>query len=87
MTMYGHRALKIAEGDCVWYMPFDGAVCRDMLMSIHVDVGSGDAYSEAKTLEVLDNLYKSGAIDRKQYLSRLPRGTVPRLDSLLQELG
>ena len=87
MTMYGNRALKIAEGDNVWYMPFDGAACRDMLMSIHVDVGSGDAYSEAKTLQVLDNLYKSGAIDRKQYLSRLPQGTVPRLDSLLQELG
>ena len=87
MTMYGERALKITEGDCVWYMPFNGAACRDMLMSIHVDVGSADAYSEAKTLEVLDNLYKSGAIDRKQYLSRLPRGTVPRLDSLLQELG
>ncbi|MBQ9841534.1 MAG: hypothetical protein IJO42_00275 [Clostridia bacterium] len=87
MTMYGSRALKITEDSCVWYMPFDGAVCRDMLMSIRVDVGSGDAYSEAKTIEVLDNLYKSGAIDNKQYLSRLPQGTVPRLDSLLQELG
>ena len=87
MTMYGHRALKITEGNCVWYVPFDGAVCRDMLMSIRVDVGSADAYSEAKTMEVLGSLYQSGAIDRKQYLSRLPKGTVPRLDSLLQELG
>lgn len=86
MAMYGHRALKITEEQAVWYMPFDPDACRALLMSIRVDVGSGDAYSETKTVETLENLYRSGAIDRKQYLSRLPKGTVPRLDSLLQEL-
>jgi len=86
MTMYGDRALKIAEEQGVWYMPFDSAACRKLLLSIRVDVGDSDRYSETRTIETLDNLYSHGVIDAKQYLSRLPRGTVPRLDSLLQEL-
>ena len=86
MTMYGDRALKIAEEQGVWYMPFDSAACRKLLLSIRVDVGDSDRFSETRTIETLDNLYSHGVIDAKQYLSRLPRGTVPRLDSLLQEL-
>lgn len=86
MTLYGDRALKIAEDQAVWYMPFDSAACRDLLLSIRVDVGDGDVYSEAKTVETLDNLYKAGVIDKTQYLSRLPQGVVPRLNALLQEL-
>ena len=83
MAMYGNRGLKIAEEQGVWYMPFDGAMCRDLLMSIGVDVGSADAYSETRTVETLDNLYAHGIINAKQYLSRLPHGTVPRMEALL----
>jgi len=86
MTMYGDRALKITDPRGVWYMPFNGAFCRSLLLSIRVDVGNGDAFSDTKTIETLDNLYKNGVIDKKQYLSRLPQGTVPQLDLLLQEL-
>ncbi len=86
MSMYGERSLKITDRDGVWYMPFNGIACRSLLMSIRVDVGSGEAYSETKTVETLDNLYQSGIINKKQYLSRLPQGVVPQLDSLLQEL-
>ncbi len=87
MTMYGCRSLKIADEEAVWYIPFDAPACRQLLMSIRVDVGDGDAYSEAKLVETLDNLYRSGAIDARQYLSRLPQGTVPQLRSLLQEMS
>ena len=87
MAMYGNRSLKIAEEQGVWYMPFDGSVCRDLLLSIGVDVGGGDAYSENRMVETLDNLYNHGVINAKQYLSRLPRGAVPRLEELLQEMA
>ena len=87
MAMYGSRGLKITEEQGVWYMPFDGAVCRDLLLSIGVDVGSADAFSDTRTVETLDNLYAHGIINAKQYLSRLPRGTVPRMEALLQELA
>ncbi|MBR3778513.1 MAG: hypothetical protein IKL13_02150 [Clostridia bacterium] len=87
MAMYGNRGLKIAEEQGVWYMPFDGATCRNLLLNIGVDVGSADAYSESRTVETLDNLYNHGIINAKQYLSRLPRGTVPRMEALLQEMA
>ena len=86
MAMYGSRSLKIAEEQGTWYMPFDGGVCRDLLLSIRAEVGSGDIYSDSRTVEVLDNLYAHGIINGKQYLSRMPRGIVPRLEALLQEM-
>ena len=87
MAMYGNRGLKIAEEQGVWYMPFDGSVCRNLLMSITADAVSGDTYSDNRTMEMLDNLYTHGIITAKQYLSRLPKGTVPQMDALLQELN
>ena len=87
MAMYGNRGLKIAEEQGTWYMPFDGDVCRDLLLSIGVDVGGGEAYSESRTVETLDNLYNHGVINAKQYLSRLPRGTVPHVEALLREMA
>lgn len=87
MAMYGNRSLKIAEEQGVWYMPFDGAVCRDLLMSITVDAVSGDTYSDSRTVAMLDNLYTHGIINAKQYLSRLPKGMVPQMETLLQEVN
>ncbi len=86
LVMYGSRALKISQPDGVWYMPFDARKYRDLLLDIAVDVGAGSQYSEQRTVETLDNLYKNGVITAKQYLSRLPQGYVPNLHSLLQEL-
>lgn len=87
MAMYGERALKITEEQEVWYMPFSGEQCRQMLMSIRVDAGTGDVYSEEKTVETLGQMYDRGILTAKQYLSRLPQGKVPKLNALLQELA
>ncbi len=86
LTMYGNRSLKIQQPDGVWYMPFHTEKYRDLLLAVTADVGAGSQYSEERTVETLDNLYKNGAITAKQYLSRLPQGYVPELESLLQEL-
>lgn len=86
LTMYGDRALKIEQPDGVWYMPFHADQYRELLLTIAVDVGQGSQYSENRSVETLDSLYKNGIITAKQYLSRLPQGFVPKLDALLQEL-
>ena len=86
LTMYGDRALKIEQPDGIWYMPFHADQYRELLLTIAVDVGQGSQYSETRSVETLDNLYKNGIITAKQYLSRLPQGFVPKLDALLQEL-
>lgn len=86
LTMYGDRALKIEQSDGVWYMPFHADLYRELLLAITVRVGQGSQYSENRSVETLDSLYKNGVITAKQYLSRLPQGFVPKLDTLLQEL-
>ena len=86
LTMYGNRSLKIRRPDGVWYMPFDPVRFRDLLPDICVEVGPGSQYSETRTVETLDNLYQKGVLTAKQYLSRLPQGYVPQLESLLREV-
>ena len=56
-------------------------------MSIGVDVGGADVYSDSRTVDTLDNLYAHGIINAKQYLCRLPKGTVPQIETLLQEVN
>lgn len=86
LTMYGDRSLKIEQPDGVWYLPFNAEKYRDMLLNVTVEVGAGSQYSESRSVETLDNLYRNGLLTAKQYLSRLPQGYVPKLDALLQEL-
>lgn len=83
---YGYRSLKVEDENGVWYMPFDGDRYRDLLISIKVDVGASTLWSESQSIKTLDNLFDREVIDVKQYLSRLPKGTVPNLNGLIREL-
>ena len=87
LTMYGDRALKIEQPDGVWYLPFHADRYRDLLLNIRVEAGESGRFSEVRTAETLDNLYRNGVINARQYLSRLPQGYVPKLDALLREIG
>ncbi len=83
---YGRRALKVVEENGTWYMPFDGERYRDLLITTRIDVGTCNLWSEAQSIATLDNLFDRKVLDVEQYLSRLPRGTVPNLEGLLREL-
>ena len=86
ITNYGRRALKVEEEGGTWYMPFDGARYRDMLITTRIDVGASNLWSEAQSIATLDNLFDRQILDVGQYLSRLPHGTVPNVESLIREL-
>lgn len=86
VTGYGKRSLKIRDESGVWYLPFDAAHYRDLLINAQVDVGNAGLWSESQSVLTLDNLLQRGVITVEQYLKRLPRGTVPDVDSLLREL-
>ncbi|MBQ8495785.1 MAG: hypothetical protein IJ465_08530 [Clostridia bacterium] len=86
VTQYGPRSLKIEDESGVWYLPFDGRRFRDLLISVRADVGASSLWSEAQSVQTLDNLFEHQVIDATQYLSRLPKGTVPNLSGLLREL-
>lgn len=86
VTMYGRRSLKIEDENGVWYMPFDGEKYRDLLISVKVDVGASALWSEIQSVNTLDNLLASQIITPKQYLERLPKGSVPNLSGLIREM-
>ena len=79
VTVYGRRSLKIEDENGVWYMPFDSEKYRDLLISVKVDVGASALWSEIQSVNTLDNLLASQIITPKQYLERLPKGSVPNL--------
>ncbi|MBO5671432.1 MAG: hypothetical protein J6S41_07770 [Clostridia bacterium] len=83
---YGKRALKVEDETGTWYMPFDGTRYKDMLISVRTDVGASSLWSEAQSIQTLDNLFERGVINVIQYLKRLPKGTVPNVTTLITEL-
>jgi hypothetical protein len=85
VCQYGQRALKVDTDEGVWYLPFDGAHYADQLIHARVDVGASSVFGEAQTITTLGNLFDRGVIDEVQYLSRLPKGTVPNLDGLIRD--
>lgn len=86
VNLYGRRALKVESGGGVWYLPFEAEKYRDLLISVRVDVGASSLWSEAQSVQTLDNLFDRQVIDVMQYLTRLPKGTVPDLGGLIREL-
>lgn len=86
VTQYGSRSLKIEDERGTWYLPFDGDRYRDLLISVRVDAGASTLWSESQSVQTLDNLFDRQVIDVVQYLSRLPKGTVPNLNGLIREL-
>lgn len=55
---------------------------RDLLLNVRVDVGASTLWSESRAVQTLDNLFDRQVITPAQYLSRLPRGSVPNLAAL-----
>ena len=86
VTQYGPRSLKINDESGTWYLPFDGSRYADTLISVRADVGASTLWSEVQSVQTLDNLFERQVITPLQYLSRLPKGTVPNLSGLLREL-
>lgn len=53
---------------------------------MRVDVGASSLWNEVQAVQTLDNLFDKQVIDVMQYLTRLPKGTVPNLGGLIREL-
>ena len=62
---------------------FDAARLKSCIWSVKIDVGAGTLWSEAATVQTLNNLLASGGITAKQYIERLPEGYLPMREKLL----
>ena len=86
VCMYGQRRLKMEDDGGVWYMPFNGADYKDVLISARVDVGPANLWSEIQMLQTMDKLLESGIISPEQYIRNLPKGSIPNQTAILKEL-
>ena len=85
ISMYGKRSLKIEDENGTWYMPFDSERYKTLLISVKIDVGASSLWSETQSIRTLDNLLDRQLISATEYLKRLPKGTVPEINSLIKD--
>lgn len=87
VSMYGQRKLKMEDKNGTWYIPFDGNKCRDYIINARVDVGPASLWSEITVRQTLDGLFQAGVLTPVQYLTRLPKGSIPEQESLVEEVA
>lgn len=87
ITQYGERKIKIEDENGVWYMPFDTSRYKNLYLTVKVDVSTNSLSSNPQTLEILTELFEKGIINKRQFLKRIPDGTVPDIRGLLSELN
>jgi hypothetical protein len=86
VNMYGQRSLKIKNEASVNYVPFDANRYKNLVINAKVDVGASTLWGESVVLSSLDNLLKAGIITPLQYLERIPKGTVPDITGLIEQI-
>jgi hypothetical protein len=86
LNMYGNRPLKIQDKDGIRYMPFDSERYKNLIVNARVDVGVSTLLGEPVVIATLDNLLQAGLITPLQYLERIPKGTIPDVTGLIDEL-
>lgn len=87
VQLYGNRALKIEDGtQGVWYLPFDADKYKQLLISVHVDVGAASLWSEVQTVQTLSNMLANGQITLPQFLERIPNGYIPDKTGLINDV-
>jgi len=85
ISCYSKRSLKLSDENGISYVSFDSSLCKGLIISTKVDVGSGVNYTEKECLNTLLTLFEKGVIDRKQLIARIPDGAIPDLKGLLNQ--
>lgn len=80
------RFVKSVDSNGAGAAVFDPSSLCGRLWSVKIDVGAASAWSEVTSVQTLNTLYSSGAIDARQYIERLPNGYLPMREKLLAEI-
>lgn len=83
IACYGKRKIKLSNEKGISYLPFDAERLKGLIINSKIEVGAGTVYSERECTNTLITLYEKGIIDRVQLLERLPDGTVPDINGLI----
>lgn len=86
LNMYGERPLKIQDNQGTRYIPFNAERYKSLVINAKVDVGASTLWGESVVVSSLGNLLQAGIITPLQYLERLPKGTIPDITGLIEEM-
>ena len=86
LNMYGTRPLKIESKEGTQYMPFDASRYKDLVVNAKVDVGASTLWGESVVVSSLGKLLQAGLITPVQYLERIPKGIIPDITGLIDEI-
>lgn len=80
------RKLTIKENGVAKVVKFNGADYKSQMFRIKIDVGPSNQWGEVTTLSTLDGMLQGQVINPVQYVERLPKGTIPKQQELVDEL-
>ena len=83
---YGERPLKVVDKQGTHYVPFDADRYKNLVIVAKVDVGASTLWGESVVVASLGNLLQAQIITPLQYLERLPKGTIPDITGLIEEM-
>lgn len=86
LKKYGKRSLRVVSQGEVTYVPFDADKYKDMMLTARIEVGPSTLWATSTVIATLDNLLERKAIDVIQYLERLPEGTIPKKQELINDI-
>ena len=83
VTKYGKRKIKIFDDNGTWYLPFNGELYKDLLISTKVEFADSTDYSEKERINSLLLLFEKGVITREELIERLPESILRDKKNLL----
>ena len=86
INKYGNRSLHIETRNGTEFVPFNADRYKNLVLTAKVDVGASTLWSESIVISTLDALLGAQIINPIQYLERLPKGIIPRLSELIDDM-
>ena len=86
INKYGNRALEINTRNGKEYIPFKADRYKNLVLTARVDVGASTLWGESVVISTLDGLLGAQIITPEQYLERMPKGIIPRLTELIEDI-
>ena len=86
VNKYGNRPISLKTRGGIEYIPFDAKRYKNLSLTARVDVGASTLWNESVVISTLDSLLGAEIITPEQYLERMPKGIIPKLTELLDDI-
>lgn len=86
LNMYGKRSIKITKNSEIYYIKLDAEKYKNLVINAKIDVGAATLWSQAIVIQTLDALLQAGIITKRQYFERLPKGLIPDVTGIIEEI-